>query len=142
MSRTESIGHRTKKTSRTSVLNKDPNFDYCFKRKEEVESGEASQEDWSPVSGKDTEETWENSYEKGKRARTKGTGQLVLQDTILCRRTKDASAHFKKFEDDKYNNQMKFVRDVAKNAKAKLRGVANVKDSSKFSQKTGPTEDR
>lgn len=140
--RTQLIGNRTGRVSRTAVAHKDPNFDYAFKHREDIEDGTAEHEGWDVVRGPNRKESWHNPFTK-KLDRTKGTGQMVLQDTVLCKRSKEDSVAAKAAENAKYNAQMEFVKNASRNANLAFReaGInARVEDHSKYTQKNGPTE--
>jgi len=143
--RTDEIGMRTGRLSRTSVGHKDPQYDYCFKRGEDVADGIVSQEGWEPVQGPNTKETWLNKYAEKAMARTKGNRQLKLGDTILCRREKEATAYFNEIVNDKRRAQARLIREATRNNRRALQKIdpdARIKDSSSitgsFTQKMGP----
>lgn len=134
--------------SALTVLNKDPNYDYCFRPRKDIEDGGGvDMYGYAPVgTGNESGEEWGGL--PGMAGRTKGAQQKRYLDTILCRRPKEVSAYFKRMEDDKYNSQVKFIRDTAKNARMALRALdedAVVRDESEFTgrpftQRTGPTD--
>lgn len=128
------------------VLNKDPNYDYSFRRKAEVEQGGGvDRYGYEPITkGNSNGESWAIPYMSTK---TKGSGQIVLEDVILCKRPKEVSTYFKSIEDERYNSQKLLIKNAAKNAQVKLRQLdpsATVTDSSSginFTQRKGPTEE-
>lgn len=151
-SRTQQNGQRTSQSiTRHSALfvgNKDPNFDYSFRRKEDIEQGGGVDlYGYEPLNSSNSSgETWGGPA--GMAHKTKGGKQKVYLDTVLCKRPKEVSAYFKNLEDEKYNSQVRFIRDAAKNARLALRDLdagSVVKDESQvsakvFTQRTGPTD--
>ena len=140
-SRTQQIGNRTGRNTRTAVAGKDPNFDYAFKRRAQVEEGQAGQEGWEVVKGRKGE-TWFNPFAAKQEAKTKGTGQMALGDTILCKRSKEASAYFKEHNHyAKRKAQNRLIRDARGFAQKTLRQgdpEARITGDVKFTQKAGP----
>lgn len=133
--RTEQIGARTGKFSRTAIANKDPDFDYCFKRKSDIESGVINQEGWEVAK----DEAWQNPFQK--EAKTKGKANLNLHDTVLCKRSKEASKYFDEQINQKKRAQIRLIKKVAKDARSTLRATGydiKINDQTKFSQKIGP----
>lgn len=150
-SRTQLNGRNTAKTaghSPLSVFNKDPNFDYSFQSRAAVEEGGGVDHNGWEALGVHNSNGEEWGGPAGLAPKTKGKSQKVYIDTILCKRSKEVSQYFKRFEDEKYNAQIRFIRDAAKNARVALRELdpgSIVKDetetSSKvFTQRQGPTE--
>lgn len=151
-SRTQQNGTRTSQSlTRPSALiveNKDPNFDYSFRRKEDIDQGGGVDVyGYEPVGqGNSSGEVWGGPA--GMAHKSRGSKQKVHLDTILCRRTKEVSSYFKQLENEKYNSQVRFIRDAAKNARLALRDLdpgSVVKDESQvsakvFTQRTGPTD--
>jgi len=143
MATAKSAGH-----SPLTVLNKDPNYDYCFRNKVDIdEGGGVDHYGWEPLNAANhSGEEWGGP--SGLAPKTRGKNQKVFMDTILCKRGKEVSNYFKRLEDEKYNAQVRFIRDAAKNARLALRDLdpgAIVKDESEvssrvFTQRTGPTE--
>lgn len=149
--RTHQVGSKTIGATRFSplaVANKDPNFDYSWQRRKEIEEGGGTNnKGWQPVDATNTNgETWDGPKEM--MGKTKGS-QLRNEDTVLCKRPKSVSNWFKTQEDETYNAQAAFVRTSAKNAQTELRKIdpnAIVVDRSEgmdkaFTQRTGPTEE-
>jgi len=130
--------------SRCDVLNKDPDYDYCFRRKRDIEEGGGmDQYGWQPVG---------EGNESGEKpaipflVNTKAKKQIAFDDVVLCRRKKEVTRYFKQIEDDAYNAQQRFIATAAKRAQVSLRQLdqtATVEDQSeiKFTQRPGPTEE-
>ena|SRR3990167_2096498 len=148
-SRTQAIGSRTPKNapiSRLDILNKEPGFDYSFRRRKDVEeAGGVDEYGWEPV-GVDNHkgEAWALPFP----VKTKGRKQLVFQDTILCKREHKFTAYFQRMENKKYNSQKMLITEAAGHAKARLRELDpnvrfedGVKSSDGFSQRKGPSEE-
>jgi len=134
------------KFSPLSISNKDPDCDYSFQRRKDVEDGGgATYTQWEPVSAHNYKgETWGGpSCFKHRQ----GVKQFINQDTILCKRSKEISQYFKSEENEKRNHQIRFIKSVARNARERLRELdpgSVVVDSSKgieYTQQTGPTEE-
>ena len=128
--------------SRLAIENKDPNYDYSFRRRKDIEEGGGQDLlGYEPVGvGNSNGERFAIPVA----TKTRGKKQLVMQDTMLCRRHKETSRYFKQFEDQKYNSQMKLIKDAASNARVKLRDInGTVTDEIKgdFTQRPGFTED-
>lgn len=150
--RTQKIGSRTRKPSKTAIDNKLEDHDYCFKRRADVDSGEIDSEEWEVVRAHQSDnalrksnEKWHSPYKKKDRGtRTGGARTFNIGDTVLCRRNKEASEYFNSFEHEKYNKQMEMIKEAAPNANVKLRkaGVdyVTVTDQSTYTQRSGPTE--
>ena len=135
--RTEKIGTRTGKFSRTAIAEKDPNFDYCFKRKADVESGLVGQEGWEVA----RDSSWFTPYQK--QAKTKGRAQLALGDTVLCKRSTEASEYFNDYINEKRKAQIRLIKSAATDARQSLKQTGysfKVTDNIKtnFTQKIGP----
>ena len=142
--RTEQIGTRTGRISKTAVAGKDANFDYCFKQKQEVEEGTIHQEGWDVVAGEQKPEKWFNPHETSNRARTAGRNQLTLGDTVLCKRSKEASKYFNQFHTDKRRAQERLIKEAAPSLRRQLQeggGDASIQDQSKFTQRVGPNKE-
>ena len=149
-SRTSLVGMKTQgRLTRTSVTGKDARFDYCFKRKEDVNSGHAGQEGWEVVKGNSRDkEAWMNPYSKSEK--TTGKNQLALGDTVLCKRTKEASEHFNYYNNTvKRNAQNRLIKEATGQAKRQMRqggvdgnitGGATIKGGN-FTQVAGPNQD-
>lgn len=147
-SRTQSVGQKTKemtmRPSRLNILGKDPNFDYCFRLKSEIEAG-GGQDDYGYEAVGATNHAGESWSIPGA-LKTAGKRQMIYADTVLCKRPKEATRYFKQIEDEKYNAQKKFIRDSAKNTRIKLRELdhsAIVEDqiTGDFTQRAGITEE-
>lgn len=153
MMRTHTSKNGSKTASRAahsalSIQNKDPNFDYSFRRRQEIQ--DAGGEDiygWTPISEGNTSGEFFSAFPGQKK--TAGSKEMYYLDTVACRRPKEVSKYFKSEEDDKYNSQIAHVRSAAKRAKAAFREMdedAKVKHDFKFkgpgmTQRTGPTEE-
>jgi len=143
MSKTEEIGTKTQQRamgaehSRLSVRNKDPNMDYSFRARKEIEEG-GGQDSWGfvPVGSLNSKnEEWDMPDGFEKVQGTKGKKQLLLGDTVLCKRPKKVAEYFKRQEDMKYNAQINLVKTASKRAEVKLRNIDGAKvrdDGSKF----------
>lgn len=135
--------------SPTMVAKKDPRFEYSFRRKVDIEQGGGMDHlGYEPVS----EENYNGEVWNGPRSmqqRSKGRKQIVLQDTILCKRDKETANFFKAHEDEKYNAQCRLVMTASKNADGALRKLdpgAVVVDTSTglekaMPQRQGPTQE-
>lgn len=151
--KTQAIGRKTEtlkvRHTRFNVNNKDDAFDYSFRRKADIETGGGSDEyGYEPVSAENS--SGEEFSVPGAAMKTKGKGQLVIQDVILCRRPKEVSAEFKRMEDEKFNNQQNYIKNVAQRHRAKLREIVGENDidfrvtdqmSTTSKQRKGPTEE-
>lgn len=147
--RTQAIGSRTPQNApvgRLEVLNKEPGFDYSFRRKKEIEEGGGIDEyGWEPVGVDNNKgEAWALPFP----VKTKGRKQLIFQDTILCKREKKITSYFRQLENQKYNSQKMLIAEAAGRAKAQLRQLDpnamfqdDTKSSDGFSQRKGPSED-
>lgn len=153
ISRTQANGSKTAKSvtrhSALNIANKDPNFDYSFRRKEDIEQGGGVDVyGYRPV-GADSKDAESYGGPAALFHKSRGKNQIVNLDTVLCKRPKEVAEYFKSLEDDKYNSQVMFVRDATKNSRDKLRSIdprAVLTDNSDFSgkpftQRTGKTED-
>ena len=137
--RTSEIGTRTGRLTRTSVAGKDPNFDYCFKTRREIDEGLAEQEGWSVVKGR-RDESWQNPFAAKEESKTKGTGQMALMDTLLCKRSKEATAYYHEHNHvQKRNAQKRLIREARGLAQKQLRnGDPDAKvTGGVFTQKAG-----
>jgi hypothetical protein len=129
--------------SRLDIKNKNPNYEYCFCSRKEVEQGGGTdQYGFAPVAhGNSDGEDWAIPLGGGKNNK-----QKILQDTILCRRRKEVGDIFRAQENVKYNSQKNLIKQAAPNAQAKLRQLdpkATVTDQIsgvEFTQKVGPNE--
>lgn len=151
-SRTRQNGQRTfgsghLQLSRTAVKNKDPNYDYAFRKKDPISLDIAAQQGWTPVSGNSHKgEKWASPIAVHSVSKTAGKNEIHIEDTMLCKRPKTASNFYKQIEDHKYNSQIRLVNSAAERAMSPLREAnddrAAVKDdSTKFSQRVGPNDD-
>ena len=127
--------------SRYEVLGKSKNFDYCFRPLKEIENGHDGL-GYEIVNGEDGEQ-WATPGGAGKKKTgSKKNGPLYLFDTVLCKRNKSISREFKIEEDEKYNAQMRVVREHARNARVSLRTIAeNVGADSSIKDETETTFD-
>lgn len=135
--------------SPTMVSNKDKNFEYSFRRKFDIEQGGGMDHlGYEPI-GEDnySNETW--SGPRSMQARAKGRKQIVLQDTILCKRPVETARFFQNFENERYNSQCRLVQTASRSASDALRKLdsgAVVVDSSTgldkaMPQRPGPTQE-
>ena len=143
-------GRRVGSRSSLSISGKNPQYDYSFKLASSILDIGCDQNGWIPVGeGNYSGETWEIPFMKTLQAQTKGSfKQIKYIDTILCRRSKEVSAGFKREEDERYNQQIRLVRESAKNAHVKLRQLddnasvtGNISQSGKPMQMRGETQD-
>ena len=135
--------------SATMVANKDPGFEYSFRRKADIEEGGGMDHlGFEPVSEENyADEVW--SGPRSMQARSKGRKQIVLQDTVLCKRPLETANFFKRIENEKYNAQCRLVQTASRSADVKLReldpGAVVVNHSTGLEkampQRTGPTEE-
>lgn len=153
-SKTQAIGHKTAPKVRHSFLsvkNKDPRFDYCFRSRKDIEEGGGEDRyGWVPVGATNSAgEEWDIPHPP---VQHKGRKQIILQDTILCKRPKQTTKYFKGIEDQKYNAQVSLVKNAARNAQVRLRQAqreagleadAMVEDRStiQLKQRQGPSVD-
>ena len=156
VSKTQAIGERTKsigmKTealathqSRLAILNKDPAYDYSFRRKDDFKEAEIDNYGWEPIGvGNSAGEAWALPFP----VKTKGHRQLTYHDTVLCKRKKEVSRYFQREEDEKYNAQKNLILTAARSARTKLRQldpnaqvIDDVKSSDGFRQRKGPSEE-
>lgn len=149
-SKTQSIGSKTPQNaliaSRLAVSNKNPAYDYSFRRTKDIEeAGGMDEYGWESVGMSNHDgEAWALPFPM----KTKGHKQIKFHDTILCRRKKEISKYFRQQEDDKYNTQKLLIVEAAGRARAQLRKFDpkaevqdNVKSSDGFSQRPGPSEE-
>lgn len=137
-SRTQQVAGRF---SATMIANKDPKFDYSFRKKSDIEQGGGMDHvGFEPVS----EENYSGEVWNGPRSmqqRSMGRKQVVLQDTILCKRPMETANFFKAQENEKYNAQCRLVMTASRNADGALRRLdpgAVVVDSSTGLEKAMP----
>jgi hypothetical protein len=145
-SKTQEIGTRTKTTrriSRVDVANKDPNFDYCFRSRKDIEEGGGiDNHGWEVIGANNS--NGECTQVPG--LKTRGKKQVAFSDVVLCKRSKEITSYYKDLEDEKYNAQKELIRTAAPRAQARLRELdpnARVVDGSSgvdYDQRTGPTE--
>jgi hypothetical protein len=144
--RTEAHTHRH---SAVAIANKDPNFDYSFRlRKEIEENGGVDHYGYEPVDASNHGgETFAGPVAKALQRRK--TNRIIHHDTVLCKRPKEISRYFQERDDEKYNSQQQLVIHASKHRReelAKIRGSnATVVDQSSglekaFKQRVGPTE--
>ncbi len=151
-SRTQELPRTQQKIGRysaTMVAQKDKGFDYSFRRKADIEQGGGMDHlGYEPVSEENYNgETWNGP--RSMQLRSKGRKQIVLQDTILCKRPMETANFFKAHEDEKYNAQCRLVMTASKNADGALRkldpGAVIVDHSTGLEkampQRTGPTQE-
>lgn len=133
------------------IANKDPKSDYSFRLRSKMDSsGGRDSYGFEPVTALNS--CGEVLAGPLSFMNTKGKGQVVVDDVILCKRPIEAKLYFDKIDAEKYNRFQKFVRSAAPSARAQLRKIeeanglaptAEVNDNSRgfeFSQRTGPTE--
>jgi len=148
MRETKTTKSKTKdKTTRVSVLdiaNKDPNYDYCFRRRQDVVDG-VDKYGYEPVGeGNNSGEKWALPF---KTSRNKSKNTFVHDDVILCRRSLEARDYFKEKENEKYNAHKNLIRTAASRAQVQLRKLdqnATVRDEShgiNFTQRSGPNQE-
>jgi hypothetical protein len=150
--RTQQIGARTRSAggsrhSSVSVSNKDPNFDYSFRRVIEIEQGGGvDMQGYSIVdAATNTGETI--SGPKTLASRGRGKKQLGFMDVVLAKRPKADSGYYQSYENERYNAQQQLVLHAAKRAKVALRNLDSgsiVENQSTglekaFKQRPGPT---
>lgn len=156
-SKTKQIGTRTnRKVTRRSPLNianKDSRFDYSFRRKADIEEGGGmDQYGFTPVNSSNSNgESFSIPGIPAAKTKTRGKNQIILGDTVLCKRPLETKEYFTALENEKYNSQKRMVRDVAKRATIKLRESGfsaddfEIRDDSggenDFTQRAGPTEE-
>lgn len=136
--------------SQTLVQNKDPNFEYSFKRRADIENGSAEAWGWDVVN-EDNNSGEVRKLDRTIKKRTGGSKQVSLIDTVLCRRDKnsDIAIYERQHENSKYNAQIQLIKTASQRSKAALRELdpgAIVVDGSKnldrvLVQRTGPTEE-
>jgi len=148
---TQTTGSKTRSHTRHSTLNienKDPNFDYCFRRRKEIEDGGGADIfGWEPIGPANSNGESFQAFPGQKR--TKGTGQMVYIDTVACKRPKEVSRFFKSQEDEKYNAQIQHVRTASTRTREALRELdpdSVVEEKATFkgpgmTQRKGPTEE-
>lgn len=132
--------------SALSIQGKDPDYDYAFRSRKEIEeNGGEDIYGWKPIGeGNSSGESMSN-YPGQKR--TAGKDQMNYMDTVACRRKKEVSKYFKDLETQKYNDQVSHVRNSSARAQAafrKLSADSKVRTTQNFrgpgmTQKTGPT---
>lgn len=158
--KTQRIGEKTRKkverVSPLNVLNKDPRFDYSFRRKSEIEdAGGEDMYGWGPVkTGNCSDEVLDNPLARFRKTeqktKTKTRKEMKYLDVVLCRRPKEVSEYFRAQENEKYNANVRFIKSVSKNAKESFRdsGVeVSMNDTSKYQgpsveQRLGTTEEK
>jgi len=153
--KTKSLGQKTQskvgRHSPLTIYNKHDDYDYCFRSRKEIEEGGGEDAyGWQPINeANNNGEVSGGPLESITRNKTKGNKQIVYIDTIACRRPKEVGQYFKSLEDEKYNAQVKFVRDAAKDARIHLRNADQQsfvnEDKSSFkgtgmTQRVGKTE--
>lgn len=157
--KTQKNGQKTSaartRNSALSVIGKNPDFDYCFRKKSDIQDGGG--EDmyaWSPVKqGNSSGEEHDNPlarYRAGNRGSKTAASkkEITHLDVVLCRRPKEVGEYFQSQEDQKYNAGVGFIKSVSKNAREKFRdggADVSVKDSSRHegpsvNQRMGTTE--
>ncbi len=146
---TQSIGNKThaitKRMSRLDILNKNPDYEYAFRlRKELEEGGGVDQYGYECVGhGNENGERWALPIGAPK---SKGKKQMILQDVVLCRRKKEVGAYFRVQENQKYNSQKMLIKTIAQRAQVRLREAdPNARASMDisgidFTQRVGPEE--
>lgn len=150
--RTAKAGEKTAQHTQfspLSVQNKDPNMDYSFRRRKDIDDGNGVDVyGYEPVSARNS-----NGEMFGivpHKTRTRGKGQLVHHDVILCKRPKELSKIIKIEEDEKYNAQVRLLQNSMKKAKTALREldpdssfVESIKSGGPgMTQRQGPTEEQ
>lgn len=148
--KTKRIGEKTAfHTNRQdlAIENKNPNYDYSFRRMKDIEEGGGADfYGWEPIGvGNSDGETWQGPHGFSPRGATK---TMRLQDVIACRRKKEISEAIKADEDEKYNAQVNLVRSATQRARGKLRqidpgGNISVEGGlapNQLKQRPGPTE--
>lgn len=147
MGRTQEVRTSQKERfSPFSISNRDPECDYSFQRRRDIEDGGgATYTGWEPVGVHNYKgEEWGGPKIMKHR---QGVKQFINQDTILCKRHKEVSSYFKNEENEKRNHQIRFIKSVARNARERLREIdpgSVVVDHSKgleYTQRAGPTEE-
>src|SRR3990167_4609094 len=150
---TQELGHRTQKVAKFSplmVTGKDPEFDYAFRRKSDLEqNGGIDFQGFQIVSEVNNNgERWDGP--KSLQSIYSARGSISYVDTVLCKRPKEVSVFFKKLENEKYNAQVRFIQSSANRTQMKLRQLdpgASVLDNSHgldskvFMQRVGPNEE-
>lgn len=105
-----------------TVQNKDPDFDYSFRRRKDVEdNGGEDLDGYSPVTEGNSSGEAFSMYPGQKK--TRGSKSAFYADTVLCRRPKHISRYFKRIEDEQYNSQVNHVRNAAKRARDAFRDL-------------------
>lgn len=145
---TKTSSIKTLRVSGLEITNKDPDCDYSFRRKREIEEGGGvDQYGYEPVTSENSVGEVRNIPFATAKMKTK-TGMIAFHDTVLCKRPKEVSRYFQAIEDEKYNSQKEFVRTAASRAQIKMREIdpsAVIQDHSKglnFTQRPGPTEEK
>ena len=151
--RTQKVGDKTsshtRRLSAINIQNRDPNFDYSFRRKKEVEDG-GGQDIYGYVPIGESNSNGETLGAYPVLQRTKGSKQLVYLDTIACKRPKEVGQFFKAEEDERYNAQVRHVQTSAKKTRHALRSLdpdSVVKDDGSYggpgmTQRKGPTQEK
>lgn len=114
----------TPRWSRLSVTGKEPGYDYCFRRRKDIdENGGMDQHGWEPigVANHKGEELGVPDRVKKHMAKGGGRKQIIYEDVILCKRPVEVTAFFKEQEDERYNAQVNLIKNAATSARGKLR---------------------
>ena len=142
--KTKSVGSKTQKHTRHSnldVANKDPNSDYCFRRKKEIEDG-GGMDNYGYEAVNATNSHGEEWNGPASMKRKGGKGQMTNQDTVLCKRPLETAKYFKRIEDEKYNAQILHIKNACAAAKDKLRNISPDYVSSATSTLTNTEEEQ
>ena len=150
--RTQQLPRTQQKIGRfspTMIANKEPGMDYSFRRRADIEQGGGMDHlGFEPVG----ESNYAGEIWNGPRSMQQnsiGRKQVVLQDTILCKRPNETAQFFKAHEDEKYNAQCRLVMTASRSADGALRKLdpgAVIVDSSTglekaMPQRPGPTQE-
>lgn len=158
--RNQTARNGSKTSSKTStrhsaltIIGKDPNFDYCFRTKHDIEQGGGEDSyGWQAI-GEDNYAGEKSGGPLAQFHKTKSSKQIVYMDTIACKRPKEVSRYFQSEDDEKYNSQVNFVKSVGRNTQQKLREAlsadgfkSDVEDNSQYAgrsmtQRKGTTEE-
>lgn len=129
--------------SALNINNKDPDMDYCWRRRVDLEEG-GGQDDYGYEQITSANYAGETSGVPFLNKNSKAKKGFRNTDVVLAKRTKEATQYFKGLEDEKYNSQVRFVKTTSNRVRAKLRqidsdSVVTDHSSNNLTQRPGPS---
>lgn len=133
------------------IGNKDPNYDYAYVLKKDVESGGGvTKTGYEPITVTNSSgETFGGIQSFFAKKTGVAKGSRVIEDVIAAKRPKEISQYFQSKEDEKYNSQVRLIKSTSRRVSTQLRDVAKsdesfVESESLFdgpgmTQRAGPT---